>query len=455
MTEKIKISDESLIIAAQESLLAFTLLTHPNYQINWHHRRFAHGLERVAKGLCKRLAVFVPPRHGKTELCSLRFPAWCLGNSPNQNIIAGTYNSDFATENSRKVRDIVGMPVYKTIFNASLSKSAKAAGKWFTDKGGYYYSTGIGGGLTGRGANILIIDDPHKDRAAAESEIKRKKVWEWFTSTAYTRLEKNGAIILVMTRWHEDDLAGKLLSQSSEWEVISLSALAERDEEFRNVGEPLWPEKFDKNVLETTRELIGLQDWASLYQQRPVPLEGNIFKLEKWEYYETLPQALLVFQSWDTAFKTGTENDFSVCTTWAICRDGYYLIDRWKRKGDYPTVKNAVMSLYDEFKPSAVLIEDAASGQSIVQDLQKTRLPVHAIRADRDKVSRALAVTGLIAAGKVFLPSGKEWMRDFLDVLSFFPNGKHDDDVDSLTQALNWAKNVNIQTKKTNFSLGR
>jgi len=449
------INDDAVIIAARESLLSFTIATHNDYKINWHHKLIVKKLHDVAAGRLKRLIISMPPRHGKTELTSIRFAAWMLGNKPDLNVVAATYNSDFATDNSRKVRDLVNSDMYQSIFDTRLSKSAKAAGKWFTNDGGFYYSVGIGGGLTGRGANILLIDDPHKDRQEAESDVKRARVWDWFTSTAYTRLEKDAAIIVIMTRWHDDDLVGKLLAENEEWDYLCLPAIAEQDEEFRKEGDPLWKWKYDLEALKNIKETIGIRDWASLYQQRPVPLEGNIFKIEDWEFYDVLPRSLLIFQSWDTAFKTGKENDYSVCTTWAICENGYYMLHRYKNKVDFPTLKKVLMQLAEEFKPSAILIEDAASGQSIIQDLKSTRLPVIPVRVDKDKTSRAMSVTPLMSAKKVFLPQGKEWVRDFIDTLAYFPNGKHDDDVDSFTQAINWSKSINIKKDRINFSLGR
>jgi len=453
-------SEQELIIAAQDSLLSFTIMTHHDYAVNWHHRLIASKLMDVMKGKIKRLIISIPPRHGKTELVSIRFPAWYLGNLPRSNIVAATYNGDFATDNSRKVRDIIGSDLYREVFAISLSKSAKAAGKFYTDKNGYYYSVGIGGGLTGRGADLLIIDDPHKDRAEAESEIKRKRVWEWFTSTAYTRLEKNAAVIVVMTRWHEDDLVGKLLAQEEKWEYLCLPAIAEETDKYRQEGEPLWPDKYNLEALDNikstlTQETGSAKDWASLYQQKPAPDDGNIFKADSWRFYTELPKPVLIVQSWDTAFKTKDTNDFNVCTTWAVCNDGYYLLDIWKKRAEFPEVKRILMELAEQYNPGAILVEDKASGQSVIQEMRTTRLPIIPIRPDVDKISRAVAATPLIASGRVYLPSGKGWVNDYITSLAYFPNGKHDDDVDSTTQFLNWTKTLQIKKEKSKFSLSR
>lgn len=451
-------TNEEIKVFSQEFLLVFSVVTHKSYQIKWHHQLIAQKLEAVARGEIKRLIISMPPRHGKTELTTIRYPAWILGKNPDFNIISATYNQDFATDNSRKVRDLVMEPTYNSIFNVRLSKSAKAAGKWFTNEGGFYYSVGIGGGLTGRGANLLLIDDPHKDRQEAESDVKRQRVWDWYTSTAYTRLEKDAAVVIIMTRWHEDDLVGRLLKGEEDWEYICLPAISETETPQRKIGEALWPEKYNIEQLKIIRQTIGIRDWTSLYQQRPVPLEGNIFKIDDWEYYDNPIKPVAIFQSWDTAFKTGKQNDFSVCTTWAVTQEGYFLLHRYKDKAEFSELKNILIELANEFKPRAILIEDAASGQSIIQELKRTRLPIFPIRPDKDKISRAISVTSLIRAKKVFLPANKNWVKDFIESLAYFPNGKHDDDVDSFTQALNWIQdNFKLVDKssKINYSLER
>lgn len=429
---------ELVAIAARKSLIAFARLTHPNYNPSWHHRLLAAKLEGVVRGEIKRLIISMPPRHGKTELASLRFAPWYLGLNPTKNIIQATYAAEFAEENGRKARAIVGSDVYSQIFNVSLAKDSKAVSRWQTDQQGSYYAVGVGGPLTGRGANILLIDDPHKNRQEAESSVMRERVWDWFASTAYTRLEDNGAVIVIMTRWHEDDLVGRLLRSEEQWEVVSLPAIAEENEEYRLSGEALWPEKYNVDALSNIRTTIGSREWTSLYQQRPAAAEGEIFKREWWRYYAELPYRFTyILQSWDTAFKTKQENDYSVCTTWGVTDSGFYIIDRWKQRIEFPELKRAVTQLANEHKPNLIVIEDKASGQSLIQELQReTHLPIKAIKIDRDKVARAYAVTPTIEAGNVYLPASKEWVRDFVDTLAAFPNGVHDDDVDSTTQAL-------------------
>lgn len=444
-----RVSAQSLVVqAAQNSLIAFTRITHPSYKPSWHHKLLASKLEAIARGEIKRLIISMPPRHGKSELASLRFAPWFLGKNPTKNIVQATYSAEFAEEHGKKSRAIVSSPIFEAIFGINLATDSKAVSRWQTDKGGSYYAVGVGGSLTGRGANILLIDDPHKNRQEAESSVMRQNVWDWFASTAYTRLEDNGAVIVIMTRWHEDDLAGRLLKSEEHWEYLSLPAIAEIDEPYRKMGEALWPEKYDLADLENIRKAIGSREWISLYQQRPSAAEGEIFKREWWQYFKRnfdkdyreddfLPKFDWVYQSWDTAFKKDSENDFSVCTTWGVAKTGYYLLDVWKRRVEFPELKRAVMALATEFNPNQIFVEDKASGQSLIQEIKRdTSLPIKPITVDRDKVARAYAVTPIIEAGKVYLCENTVWLREYIDSCAAFPNGVHDDEVDSTTQAL-------------------
>jgi predicted phage terminase large subunit-like protein len=254
-----------------------------------------------------------------------------------------------------------------------------------------------------------------------------------------------GAIIIIQTRWHEDDLAGWLLREhaAENWDVLSLPAIAEQDERFRRQGEALWPERFPLSGLERIRVAIGGRAWASLYQQRPAAAQGTIFKRDWWQFY-TPPVAVpftRVVQSWDTAFKKGAENDYSVCTTWGVAENGYYLLHLWRDRVEFPELKRVLASLAEQWNPDAILVEDRASGQSLIQELKlSTVLPIIAVKADSDKLSRAQAVTPLVEAGKVFLPKSTPWLSDYIDELAAFPTGKRDDAVDSTAQALNYLR---------------
>jgi predicted phage terminase large subunit-like protein len=266
-------------------------------------------------------------------------------------------------------------------------------------------------------------------------------VWDWYRDDLYTRQEPGAAIILIMTRWHMDDLAGRILAgdDASEWKVICLPGFAEAGDLLgRSEGEALWPERYDEAALEQIRNALG-SSFQALYQQRPSAQEGAIFKRQWWSTYATQPNFTRIVQSWDTAFKTGHDNDYSVCTTWGQAENGYYLIDVWKRRVEFPTLKIMVNTLGQQFRPTVVLVEDKASGQSLIQELRRdTRLPIMPIKVDTDKLSRAYAVTPVIETGRAFLPESASWLVDYLDSMAAFPNGMYDDEVDSTTQALNY-----------------
>ncbi len=415
----------------------------------------ASYLEQVERGEIDRLMIFCPPRHGKSELVSRKFPAWYLGRNPNKQIIAASYNSDLAGDFGRDVRNLVADSVYHSIFNLSLRQDSKAADRWNTENGGCYIAAGVGSGITGRGADVGVIDDPIKDRKEAESETTRENVWNWYTSTFYTRLMPGAAIILMTTRWHEDDLAGRLLEAQKDggdqWVVVELPAIAEgRDLLGRSAGEPLWPAWYSVEGLERIKKAIGPYEWAALYQQKPSVAGGNIFKREWWQYYREPGKYDFTLQSWDTAFKTGEENDYSVCTTWGLSRNMIDVIDRFKARLEMPELKRIAATLGFRHRPNAILIEDKASGQSLIQELRKeTDLPIIPVKTDRDKISRAHAVTPMIEGGRVRLPEWASWVEDYINEMSAFPKGSFDDSVDSTTQALNYLRD-RVEFSETN-----
>jgi len=301
---------------------------------------------------------------------------------------------------------------------------------------------GRGGSLTGRGAHLLVIDDPLKSREEANRETIRRGLHEWYSSVAYTRLQPGGGVVLISTRWHELDLAGWLLQEhaSENWTVLSLPAIAGHDEVWRREGEPLWPEHFPLPVLDQIRHAIGSSAWASLYQQRPAAAEGQIFKREWWQHFADQPTSGKLIQSWDTSYGKNTQGDYSVCTTWAATQSGYHLLSLWRDRVEFPALKAQLVAQAAAWHPSAILVEDSASGQSLIQELKTTNFPILPVKADSDKISRAQAVTTMIESGRVFLPQSAGWLPDFLDELAAFPNAAHDDSVDSLTQALNWMR---------------
>ncbi len=418
----------------------------PNFEINWHHRLTAGYLQDVYDGHIKRLLISQPPRHGKSRLVSLSFLPWLLGRRGGHQAVQATYSQDFANFQGYNAREIVTNPTYSSIFGVTLKKDRKNISDWKLSNGSVYYSAGVGGSLTGRGANILVVDDPFKNRQDADSEIIRENIWNWFTSTAYTRLEKNAAIIVIQTRWHQDDLIGRLSRTDKAyteepWEILNLPAIAEEDEEFRAEGEALWPGKFDVPALENIRSSIGERDWAALYQQRPAAREGAILKRDWWRSYrpDDIPKFRTIIQSWDTAFKKGSRANFSVCVTVGEAENGYFLLDVWRGRKLFPDLKRMAIQLYDEWRPHRVLVEDAASGQSLYQELSRqTHIPFKLVTPDGDKVARADAISAIVEGGRVYLPIGATWVRSFIDECAVFPSGTYDDQVDAFTQAISF-----------------
>ena len=421
----------------------------PTYQDADHLIALAEALEAIESGELKRLIVIVPPRHGKSELISLRFPCWYMGKHPEDYIVQSGYAESIALTHSRKARDIFISPAVSKLFpqvryrpetpgQEVIVPERQAAHEWGTKQGGSYYAVGIGGGLTGRGFNVGIIDDPVKDAEEADSATYRQRAWDWYTMVFRTRAEPDAAIIVVMTRWHQMDLVGRLLKQAKEnpaadqWKVLHFPAIRE--------GKALWPARYPLPALEKLRASDD-RSFESLYQGNPTVAEGQIIKREWWQYYKERPQFERIIHSWDTAFKDKTLADYSVCTVWGEALNGYYLLYVWRGKVEFPELKLAAIALNDRDKPAAVLVEDAASGQSLVQELERnTRIPVLPVKVDKNKVARANSSTPLIKAGKVFLPENAPWLFDYIEELSAFPNGEYDDQVDSTTQALEYMR---------------
>lgn len=441
---------------ARSRLLPFCQYTDPNYIPAEHLKRLAEKLEAVERGEITRLIVVMPPQHGKSELISRRFPCWYLGRHPEDHIVQAGYAEGMALFHSRKARDIFVSSEMHNLFpqvyyrperaaQEVIIPERQAAHEWGTKQQGSYYAVGVGGGLTGRGFNIGIIDDPVKDAADASSKTYRDNTWDWYTTVFHTRQRPRAAIIIVMTRWHHDDIVGRLLKHQEEnpdsdrWEVLHLKAIEN--------GKALWPERYPLETLEKIKSSIGSRAFESLYQGEPSIAVGEIFKREWWQYFDEPPDFQRVIHSWDTAFKKKQTNDFSVCTVWGEARNGYYLLNVWRGRVEFPELKTVAVAMFEKDKPSACLVEDLASGQSLIQELQRgTRLPVLPVKVDSDKITRASSVTPMIEAKKVFLPRNAPWLYDYLEELSSFPNGAFDDQVDSTTQALNWLRGGGEET---------
>jgi len=442
-------------------VLDFTCYTKPDYEVNFHHTLICDYLDRFICGDIPRLMFFMPPRHGKSELVSRRLPAYIFGVDPDASIISCSYGADLASKMNRDVQRIIDSREYQKLFpDTQLSEpyTRSTVGSFLRNSDffeivghtGAYRSAGVGGGITGMGCNYGIIDDPVKNREQANSETYREAVWEWYTSTFYTRLEKDAQILLTMTRWHEDDLAGRLLAQAEKegepWTVVSLPAIAEEErhhQDPRNPNEPLWPKKYSLERLQSIKVVLGPYQWSALYQQHPTPAHGELLKRHWWRYYLELPDKIPNFheivQSWDMAFKD-TESSARVCgQVWGRIYANFYLLDEVAAKMDFPATLKAVLQMTRKW-PHAVkkLVEDKANGPAIIAML-KNRVPgLVPVNPQGSKIARASAVSGLIEAGNVYLPHPTiaPWVDDFVYECSMFPQGRYADRVDTMSQAL-------------------
>ena len=410
--------------------------------IDWEYLSVVAKKVAVTVMTAGRLIIEMPPRHGKSELISHWTPVWFLDRWPDEQVILTTYDSDFAAHWGRKARNTIEENPEE--LDVRVSRDSSAAQRWETTNGGGMITAGVGGPIMGRGGKLLIVDDPIKNWQEAQSKTIREGQINWFNSTFYTRKEPGAAIIVLMTRWHQKDLAGYLETEHKDkWEIIRFPALAELNDPLgRPEGKALCPDRYDEPALGDIKTALGSCFWAGLYQQRPAPLEGGIFKRNWWEYYRQQPKFDKLIQSWDTAFKKGKKTSRSCCETWGRAKAGYFLVDVWKDKVEYPELKRMAKALYDKWKPSIVLIEDMASGQSLTQEMKRdTKIPVKAIPvAEGDKITRANFVSPLIEAGRGFLPKEATWLADFLDETSNFPNSEYSDQVDAMSQALNYLR---------------
>ncbi len=413
---------------------------------------------QVALGEIKRLIVTLPPRHGKSELISKYFPAWYLGVYPDKRVMLASYEASFAATWGRKARDVL-TEYGSVLFQVDVSQSSSAADQWdIAGHTGGMSTAGIGGSLTGRGANLMILDDVLKNAEEAASQTIKEKHWEWFQSTAYTRLEPDASVIVVMTRWHEADLVGHLLSENNRgdepWTVFSFPALAEANERVtlrypmqrgvvayeRKIGEALWAARFTAERLQAIKTTVGSRVWAALYQQHPSPDAGLIWRREWFsQRYTAVPACQMIIQTIDSAFKTGVANDFTSIATWGQTPTGYYLLDLFHARVEFPELKRAVVDSAAKWKPHAVLIEDKASGQSVIQELRReTILPIVAFSPHGSKESRAAAVSPIAESNKLWLPDAASWLSDWIEEHIAFPNAAHDDMCDTTVMALEY-----------------
>lgn len=423
----------------------------PAYRWDWAHLQYIHrALDGVTNGTTKRLMLFLPPRHGKSEMTTVRYPVWRLEQEPHLRVIIGAYNQLLANSFNRKARKIAAE-------RFELSDERAAVEDWQTPAGGGIRAAGVGAGVTGRGADLVIIDDPVKNREEAESPTYRERVWDWYTDDLYTRLEPGASMILIMTRWHEDDLAGRILGseRAADWTIVNLPALAEANDPLgRSEGAALCPERYDETALLGIKDVLGSRSFAALYQQRPQPAEGALFRREWFDIVDNAPEGLRWGRYWDLAASTKTSADYTA--SGAVAHDAntgnLYIRDMLRGRWEWPDARKIIIqTMLGE--PSVIHgIEEAQHGLAAVQDLRRLREIAHialrGITVDKDKLTRALPWSIKAEARKVKLVRG-EWINAFLDEVCMFPQGTHDDQVDTVSGGVGL-----VASGRTNSAVG-
>jgi len=410
-----------------------------------HHKIFAQKLEDVANGKIKRLIVNMPPRHTKSEFASTFFPSWLLGRNPKLKLMQITHTAELAFRFGRKVRDIIDSEEYKQVFpDVSLKQDSKSAGRWETNKGGEAFYSGIGGAVTGRGADLLVLDDIHSEQDALSPKAL-DNAWDYYSSGPRQRLQPGGAIVIVMTRWSTKDLTGRLLAaqtdpKADKWEVVEFPAI------FPDTGNPLWKEFWSIEELESIKASLPVSKWSAQWLQNPTSEEGAILKREWWQKWDKdqIPNMQYVIQSYDTAFSKNETADYSAITTWcvfypeeALSAPAILLLDVKKGRWDFPELKEEALKQYKYWEPDTVIIEAKASGMPLTHELRQMGIPVVNYTPSRgqDKVARVNAVSPILESGMVYVPE-ERWAEELVEECAAFPFGDHDDLVDSTTQAL-------------------
>lgn len=435
---------------ASTDFMAYVKYVWPNFINGRHHEKMARVFEKVANGEVKRLIINMPPRHTKSEFASYLLPSWFLGRFPGKKIIQTSHTAELAVGFGRKVRNLVDSDRYKDIFpQVALQADSKAAGRWATNYAGEYFAIGVGGAVTGKGADLLIIDDPHSEQEATLAETSPEiydKTYEWYTSGPRQRLQPGGAIVVVMTRWSKKDLTGQVLKAAAQrsgenWEVIEFPAILPS-------GKSLWPEFWSIQELEALRQELPNSKWMAQYQQEPTSDVSAIVKREWWQVWDkdSPPFCSYTIQSWDTAFLKSERADYSACTTWGVfehpddtgkMQSNIILLNAFKKRMEFPELKEAA---YEEFKywnPDSIIIEAKAAGSPLIFELRSMGIPVQEFTPSKgnDKIARLNAVADMFASGRVWVPN-THWAEELVEEVASFPSGEHDDLVDSMTQAL-------------------
>ena len=442
-----KLKHKSLV---QDKFIEFVKYVWPTFISGRHHSIMAEAFERVASGDCKRLIINMPPRHTKSEFASYLLPAWFLGKYPHKKVIQTSHTAELAVGFGRKVRNLVDQENYNEVFpELALQSDSKAAGRWNTNKGGDYFAIGVGGAVTGKGADLLIIDDPHSEQEAALAEINPDiydKTYEWYTSGPRQRLQPGGAIVVVMTRWSLRDLTAKVIKAAAqrggdEWEVIEFPAIMPS-------GNPLWPEFWSKEELSALQEELPNNKWMAQYQQNPTSEVSAIVKREWWQVWEEEdpPDCEYILMAWDTAFEKTSRADYSAMTVWGVfyqpddagvTQANIIMLNAFRDRMEFPKLKKVAIEQYDSWQPDSCIVEKKASGAPLIYEMRAMGIPVQEFTPTRgnDKITRLNSVSDLFASGMVWAPN-KHWAEEVIDEVASFPAGEHDDYVDSVSLAL-------------------
>jgi predicted phage terminase large subunit-like protein len=434
----------------QKSFLSFVKAMWPGFIHGRHHAVMASKFEEIAAGKLKRLIINMPPRHTKSEFASYLLPAWFLGRFPGKKIIQSSNTAELAVGFGRKVRNLVDSDVYTKVFpNVALRHDSKAAGRWSTNEDGEYFAIGVGGTVTGKGADLLIIDDPHSEQEAALAANDPSiydKVYEWFTSGPRQRLQPGGSIVVVMTRWGKRDLTGQVLKAAAQrdgddWEVVEFPAILPSDK-------PLWPEFWSYEELSALRNELPNSKWQAQYQQNPTSESAAIIKRDWWKIWEEEdpPSCNYTLMAWDTAFEKTSRADYSAMTLWGVFEypddNGTYqtniiLLNAFRDRMEFPELKRKAIEHYRDWEPDSVIIEKKASGAPLIYEMRAMGIPVQEFTPVRgnDKISRVNAISDLFASGRVWAPPSR-WAEEVIDEVASFPSGEHDDYVDTVSLAM-------------------
>jgi len=442
--------------AAYDDLIEFCKIMQPDYIVGKHHRILADMLMAIEAGDKDRICVNIPPRHGKSQLVSIFFPAWYLGRNPNKKVMMVSHTTDLAVDFGRKVRNLISTDAYKGIFpTVALAIDSKSAGRWNTNSGGEYYACGVGSALAGRGADLLLIDDPHSEQDVINGNFAVfEKAYEWFTFGARTRLMPGGSVAIIQTRWHQDDLTGRVVrdmannERADEYDVIEFPAILEVEDldDGGIVEKPLWPEFFDLDALLRTKASMPTFQWNAQYQQTPTAEEAALVKRDWWNIWEKEqpPSCEYVIMSLDSAAEKHNRADYTALSTWGVFlneEEGAYhiiLLNSIKKRMEFPELKEMAMEEYAEWEPDSFIVEKKSSGTALYQEMRRMGLPVSEYtphRGSGDKLARLNSVSDIVQSGLCWVPDTR-WAEEVVEEIAGFPFMSNDDLVDSTVMAL-------------------